>query len=86
MYNGNSSYKLQVTLYHISDEDICHFAVITHINALLSRAYYCSDCDKGLTTGIIIGIQFGVTFVEEMDAFLIKSMSCNVQNVTLHVI
>ena len=36
---GNSSYELQVTLYHISDEDTCHFAVITHINALISRAY-----------------------------------------------
>ena len=46
MYKGNSSYKLQVTLYHISDEDICHFAVITCINAFLSRAYYCSDCDN----------------------------------------
>ena len=27
---------------------------------------------KVSTTGIIIGIQFGVTFVEEMNAFLIK--------------
>ena len=41
---------------------------------------------KVSTTGIIIGVQFGVTFVEEMDAFLIKSMSCNVQNVLLHVV
>ena len=40
VYKGNSSYKLQVTLYHISDEDTCHFAVITHINALINRAYY----------------------------------------------
>ena len=47
VYKGNSSYKLQVTLYHISDEDTSHFAVITHINALISRAYYCDDCDKG---------------------------------------
>ena len=47
MYKGKSSYKLQVTLYHISDEDTCHFAVITHINALISRAYFCDNCDKG---------------------------------------
>ena len=47
VYNGNSSYKLQVTLYHISDEDTSHFVFITHINALISRAYYCEDCDKG---------------------------------------
>ena len=47
VYKGNSSYKLQVTLYHISDEDTSHFAVITRINALISRAYYCEDCDKG---------------------------------------
>ena len=33
VYKGNSSYKLQVTLYHISDEDTCYFAVITRINA-----------------------------------------------------
>ena len=47
MHKGNSSYKLQVTLYHISDEDTCHFAVITHINTLISTAYYCNNCDKG---------------------------------------
>ena len=82
MYKGNSSYKLQVTLYHISDEDTCHFAVITHINALISRAYYCNDCDKGSTTGIIIGVQF----VEGMDAFLIKMLPYNVLSVMLHVV
>ena len=27
---------------------------------------------KVSTTGIIIGVQFGVTFVEEMDAFAMK--------------
>ena len=47
VYKGNSSYKLQVTLYYISDEDTSHFAVITHINSLISRAYYCEDCNKG---------------------------------------
>ena len=47
VYKGNSSYKLQVTPYHISNEDTCHFAVITHINALISRAYYCDNCNKG---------------------------------------
>ena len=71
VYKGNSIYKLQVTLYHISDEDTCHFAVITHISALISRAYYCNDAIK-VSTGIIIGVQFGVTFVEGMDAFLKK--------------
>ena len=46
VYKGNSSYKLQVTLYHISKENTCHFAVITCINAFISRAYYCNNCDK----------------------------------------
>ena len=46
VYKGNSSYKLQVTLYHISDEDTCHFAVTTCTNAFISRAYYCNNCDK----------------------------------------
>ena len=41
---------------------------------------------KVSTTGIIIGVQFGVTFVEEMDAFLIKMIPCNVLSVMLHVI
>ena len=86
VYKGNSSYKLQVTLNHISNEDTCHFAVITRINALISRAYYCNDCDKVSTTGIIIGVQFGVTFVEGMDAFLIKMLLYNVLSVMLHVV
>ena len=47
VYKGNSSYKLQVILYHISNEETCHFAVITCINALMSRLYYCNFCDKG---------------------------------------
>ena len=41
---------------------------------------------KVSTTGIIIGVQFGVTFVKEMDAFLIKVIPCNVLSVMLHVI
>ena len=41
---------------------------------------------KVSTTGIIIGVQFGVTFAEEMDAFLIKMLPCNVPSVMLHVI
>ena len=73
MYKGNSRYKLQVTLYHISNEDTCHFAVITHINALISKAYYCEDCDKGFNNRNYHSVQFGVTFAEEMDAFLIKN-------------
>ena len=40
VYKGNSSYKLQVTLYHISDEDTCHFAVITHINVRRNLAVH----------------------------------------------
>ena len=38
------------------------------------------------TTGIIIGVQFGVTFVEGMDAFLIKMLLYNVPSVMLHVV
>ena len=83
VYKGNSSYKLQATLYHISDEDTCHFAVITCINALISRAYYCNDCDKSFNNR---NYQFGVTFVEGMDAFLIKMLLYNVASVMLHVI
>ena len=41
---------------------------------------------KVATTGIIIGVQFDVTSVEEMDAFLMKMMSCNVPSVMLDVI
>ena len=41
---------------------------------------------KVSTTGIIIGVQFGVTFVEGMDAFLIKMLPYNVLSVMLHVV
>ena len=41
---------------------------------------------KVSTTGIIIGVQFGVTFVEGMDAFLIKMLLYNDLSAMLHVI
>ena len=41
---------------------------------------------KVSTTGIIKGVQFDVTFVEGMDAFLIKMLLYNVLSVMLHVI
>ena len=52
VYKGSSSYKLQVTLYHISNEDTCHFAVITHINALISRVW-CNICGRN---GCIVNV------------------------------
>ena len=41
---------------------------------------------KVSTIEIIIGVQFGVTFVEEMDAFLMKMIPGNVLSVMFHVI
>ena len=41
---------------------------------------------KVFIIGIIIGVQFGVTFAEEMDAFLMKMIPCNVSIVMHHII
>ena len=48
VYKSNNYYDLQIVLYFIQGENDhwAHFTVITKINALLSKSYYCKDCDK----------------------------------------
>ena len=41
---------------------------------------------KVSTIGTIIGVQFGVTFAEEMDTFAMKILQYNVPSVMLHVV
>ena len=47
VYQSNPQYTMQIILYHIQSNinDWGHYTVITHINALLGKSYYCSHCD-----------------------------------------
>ena len=47
VYQSNSQYTMQIILYHIHSNinDWGQYAVITCINALLGKSYYCSCCD-----------------------------------------
>ena len=47
VYQSDPQYTMQIILYHIHSgiNDWGHYTVITHINALLEKSYYCSHCD-----------------------------------------
>ena len=47
VYQSNPQYTMQIILHHIHSDisNWGHYAVITHINALLGKSYYCSHCD-----------------------------------------
>ena len=47
VYQSDPQYTMQIILYHIHSNinDWGHYAVITRINALLGKSYYCSRCD-----------------------------------------
>ena len=47
IYKSNNYYDLQIALYHVQEDHKSwgHFVVITKINALLSKSYYCDNCD-----------------------------------------
>ena len=47
VYQSDPQYTMQIILYHIHIyiNDWGHYAVITCINALLGKSYYCSHCD-----------------------------------------
>ena len=47
IYQSDPQYTMQIILYHIHSDinDLGHYAVITCINALLGKSYYCSHCD-----------------------------------------
>ena len=47
IYQSDPQYPMQIILYHIHSDinDWGHYAVITCINALLGKCYYCSQCD-----------------------------------------
>ena len=47
VYQSNPQYTMHIILYHIHSNmnDWGHHALITHINALLGKSYYCSCCD-----------------------------------------
>ena len=47
VYQSDPQYTMQIILYHIHSDinDWGHYAVITCINVLLGKSYYCSRCD-----------------------------------------
>ena len=48
VFNGNQKYPVQIFLYHVHCVgELGHFSVLTRVNALLCRSYYCNDCDTG---------------------------------------
>ena len=47
VYNGNSSYRDKIFLYHYEDEVGGHFDVLTEVNQLMCTSYYCDECGKG---------------------------------------
>lgn len=51
VYKPNQTFVMQLVLYHYQHEDaqVGHFAVVTSINGLISRNFYCSTCDTGFS-------------------------------------
>ena len=48
VHNSNKSYPTQIALYHVEDDSgNGHFSVLTKINVLLGKSYYCNNCDIG---------------------------------------
>ena len=48
VHNSDKSFSTQIVLYLVeNDEGQGHFAVLTKMNVLLGRTYYCDDCDMG---------------------------------------
>lgn len=49
VYSGSDKYRDKIFIYHYKSKDAIdgHFAVITKVNALLRKNYYCEVCDKG---------------------------------------
>ena len=47
VYQSDTKYTMQIILYHIHSDisDWGHYAVITCINTLLGKSYYCSCCN-----------------------------------------
>ena len=47
VYQSDPQYTMHIILYytHSNMNDWGHYAIITHINALLGKSYYCSHCD-----------------------------------------
>ena len=52
VHMANTTFKDRVHLYHIPHETCGggHFAVITKLNAIAGRSYYCEDCEVGYNT------------------------------------
>ena len=67
VYQSDPQYTMQIILYHIHSDinDWGHYAVITCINALLGKSYYCSHCNMAP----VIIVKSGATYADEMDVW-----------------
>ena len=54
VYQSDPQYTMHIILYHIHSNmnDWEHYPVITHINAILGKSYYCSHCDMAFNNSM----------------------------------
>ena len=51
VHNGNRAHPKRITLYHSEDENgNGHYSVLTKVNAILNKNYYCNECDVGFNS------------------------------------
>ena len=50
VYNGSPQYDRKIFLYHTKQDGKGHLDLITKVNGMMCKQYYCTDCDKAFTT------------------------------------
>ena len=79
IYKANENYLQRITLYHTSNIDgkgNGHFSVITKINSLVSRSYYCSHCNVGYNNKTKHHCDKKCNLCEREDCLKIQVSSC----------
>ena len=46
VYNGSPNYDRKIFLYHTEKDGQGHFDVITKVNGMMCKQYYCTQCEK----------------------------------------
>ena len=78
IYMGDTQYPMQINLYHYESKDgkYNHFCVITKVNALRSRSYYCVRCDKGFQNQKVHNCISTCNLCNESNCFQIQVHPC----------
>ena len=50
VYNGSPQYDKNIFLYHTEEDGKGHFDLITKVNGMMCKQYYCTECDKAFKT------------------------------------